>query len=191
MDAGLVILIVLGVPVVLVLIFVIGNYNRLVSLRQHIRESWADVDVELKRRHDLIPNLVEVVKGYAKHEQQVLERVVELRNTAVATESGGTFAAVGRSESELMAGVGRLFAVAEAYPQLKADAQFLELQKELALTEDRIAAARRLFNGNVRDFNQACLTVPSNIVAGAFGFEPQTFFELTTEAERVVPRVGI
>jgi LemA protein len=191
MDAGLVILIVLGVPVVLVLIFVIGNYNRLVSLRQHIRESWADVDVELKRRHDLIPNLVEVVKGYAKHEQQVLERVVELRNTAVATESGGTFAAVGRSESELMAGVGRLFAVAEAYPQLKADAQFLELQKELALTEDRIAAARRLFNGNVRDFNQACLTVPSNIVAGVFGFEPQTFFELTTEAERVVPRVGI
>lgn len=191
MDAGLVILVVLGVPVLVVLVFVIGNYNRLVSLRQHTRESWADVDVELKRRHDLIPNLVEVVKGYAKHEREVLERVVELRNAAVATESGGTFAAVGRSESELMAGVGRLLAVAEAYPQLKADAHFLELQKELALTEDRIAAARRLFNGNVRDFNQACLTVPSNIVAGAFGFEPQTFFELTSEAERVVPRVGM
>jgi LemA protein len=191
MDAGLVILVVLGVPVVLVLTFVIGNYNRLVSLRQHIRESWADVDVELKRRHDLIPNLVEVVKGYAKHEREVFERVVALRNAAVATETGGTFAAVGRSESELMAGVGRLFAVAEAYPQVKADAHFLELQKELALTEDRIAAARRLFNGNVRDFNQACLTVPSNIVAGAFGFEPQTFFELTSAAERVVPRVGI
>jgi len=189
MDAGVLILIVLGVPVVLVLVFVIGNYNRLVSLRQHIRESWGDIDVELKRRHDLIPNLVEVVKGYAKHEREVLERVVELRNSAVA--SAGIAEIAGRKESELMAGVGRLFAVAEAYPQLKADVHFLELQKELALTEDRIAAARRLFNGNVRDFNQACLTVPSNLVAGMFGFAPQTFFELTSEAERVVPRVGI
>ncbi len=166
----------------------VAIYNRLVGLRQQVRESWADIDVQLKRRHELIPNLVATVKGYATHERDTLEKLGALRAEAVrGRASGATASAV---EEPLSLALGRVFAVAEAYPALKADAQFLALQKELAETEDRIAAARRFFNANVRDFNTLCEQVPTNLIAGVGGFRPVGFFELSSAAERVVPRVG-
>jgi LemA protein len=176
----------LGVLAVL-LIWVVATANRFVRLRQHLRESWSDIDVELKRRYDLIPNLVETVRGYARHERETLERVAELRNRAAA--NSGPASSQSRDESELMMGVKQLFALAEAYPDLKADQHFLELQRQLALTEDRIAAARRFYNGNVRTLNVLRETVPTNLVAQVMGVEPATFFELDSAAERVVPRV--
>src|SRR5690242_2040002 len=169
-------IIILLIIVVMPLVYVLAQYNALVSLRNYIRESWSDVDVELKRRYDLIPNLVATVKGYAAHERDVLERVTELRNRAAA--STGNAATQAADESALMSGLRQLFVVAEHYPQLRADAQFLALQKELANTEDRIAAARRFFNANVRELNQLCTSFPTNLIAGAFGFQPQTYFEL-------------
>ncbi|MAB72663.1 MAG: hypothetical protein CMJ54_09170 [Planctomycetaceae bacterium] len=167
--------------VLLPLIWCVVIYNRLVSVRQHLQESWADVDVELKRRYDLIPNLVATVKGYAAHERETLERVVELRNRA--RENVGRPDRQSGDEQAMVAGVDRLLAVAEAYPDLKADTGFRELQSELANTEDRIAAGRRFYNANVREMNQLCTTIPSNLVAGTFGFETQGFFE-TDPAER-------
>ncbi|MFM9994454.1 MAG: LemA family protein [Phycisphaerales bacterium] len=188
-NPGLVILVVVGVPVLLALIWLIGTYNRFVRVRQHLRESWSDIDVELKRRYDLIPNLVETVKGYAAHERETLETVVRLRNKAAANE--GPAGSQAADENALMLGLKRLFVVVEAYPQLKADANFLRLQDELANTEDRVAAARRFYNGNVRELNQLCEMFPTNLVAGMFGIAPATFFELSSEAERVVPRVAV
>lgn len=179
-------LIAAGAFILLPLIWLIATYNRLARTRQHIRESWADIDVELKRRYDLVPNLVETVKGYAAHERDVLERVVELRSRAA--DSTGPAAQQAIDESALLLGLKQLFVVCERYPRLKADAHFSSLQHELALTEDRIAAARRFFNANVREMNQLCQTVPTNLIAGTFGFKPETFFELTSEAERVIPR---
>lgn len=176
------------VPVLLLGIWLIATYNRFVRLRQHIKESWSDIDVELKRRYELIPNLVASVRGYATHERELLERVTELRNAAV--DSRGSAASQAVAESALMLGLKRLFAVVEGYPELKANANFLALQEQLAETEDRIAAARRFFNGNVRDMNVALQSFPSNIVGSTFGFEAGTFFELEAEAERVVPRVA-
>jgi LemA protein len=169
------------------LTWLIANYNRMARLRQHIRESWSDIDVEMKRRYELIPNLVETVKGYAKHERETIERVVELRNRAAANQ--GDAGSQAADESALMLGVKKLFAVAEAYPQLRADANFLALQKELANTEDRIAAARRFFNGNVREMNQLCQSFPTNLLASWFGFCGGEYFQLDSEAERVVPRM--
>ncbi len=170
-------------------IWIMATVNRFVSLRQHLRESWADIDVELKRRYDLIPNLVETVKGYARHESETLERVVRLRNRAAASSGAGS--SQSRDESELMRGVKQLFALAEGYPELKADQHFLELQRQLALTEDRIAAARRFYNANARTLNVLRESLPTNVVAGAMGVEPAGFFELAGDAERVVPRVGL
>lgn len=183
------VLIGIGVAVLIVLIWVIAIYNRLTKTRQHVRDSWAGIDVELKRRYDLIPNLVETVKGYAAHERDTLESLVELRNKAVA--STGSAASQSVDEQKLALGLQRLFAVAEAYPNLKADSNYLALQKELAITEDRIAAARRFYNGNVRDMNTLCQSFPTNVIASWFGFEAVTFFELTNETERVVPRVAM
>ena len=170
------------------LIWLIASFNRFVRLRQHIRESWADIDVELKRRHDLIPNLVETVKGYAAHERAVLERVTELRAKAATPHRGAADASP--DENALALALGRVFALAEAYPTLRSDANFLALQRELGLTEDRLAAARRFFNANVREMNQLCASVPTNLVASMFGFRPEAFFELSSEAERAVPRVA-
>lgn len=188
-NPGLIVLVVVGVAALLALIWFVASFNRFVRVRQHIRESWADIDVELKRRHDLIPNLVETVKGYASHERQVLESVVALRNKAAGEHASAE--AVAADESALMLGMKRLFAVVEAYPTLKADRNFLALQEELANTEDRIAAGRRFFNGNVREFNQLCGMFPTNLIAGMFSFTTETFFELSSEAERVVPRVQV
>jgi LemA protein len=186
---GYAVLIILALSVFLPLLWLIANFNRFVRVRQQIRESWADIEVEMKRRYELIPNLVETVRGYAKHERDVLELVVQLRNKAMANHGPANDQAV--DESALQIGVKRLFAVSEAYPTLKADAHFLALQQELANTEDRIAAARRFFNGNVREMNQLCGLFPTNLIAAAFGFVPATYFELSSEAERVVPRVDL
>lgn len=185
----MVVLLVLGGILLLVLIWGIAHYNRFVRLRNHIRESWADIDVELKRRYELIPNLVETVKAYAKHEREVLERLTELRDRAI--ESRGEAESQAVDESAMLMGLKSVFAVAEAYPDLKADRQFLSLQEELALTEDRIAASRRFYNANVRDMNQLCEMFPSSIIANQFGFQRASYFELSSEAERVVPKAAV
>ncbi len=189
MDAGIVVLVTLAAVVLVPAAFLMGNYNRFVRVRQHIRESWSDIEVEMKRRYELIPNLVETVRGYAAHERSVLERVIELRNRAQASHGPASEQSV--DETALQIGMKQLFAVVEGYPQLKADAHFLAIQQELASCEDRIAAARRFFNANVRDMNQLCESFPSNLVAGLFGFERATYFELSSDAERVVPRVAL
>lgn len=182
-------IIIIGCVILLPLIWVIVNYNRMARVRQHIAESWSDIDVELKRRYDLIPNLVNTVKGYAKHESEVLEEVTSLRNKAVASTGSASSQAV--DETALLLGMRKLFAVVENYPALKADTGFLALQKELANTEDRIAASRRFFNGNVREMNQLTQTFPTNIIASIFGFKERDFFELDSSAERVVPHVAM
>ncbi len=171
------ILIVLGVILVLPVLYVLVQFNALVRLRNYIRDAWANIDTELRRRYDLIPNLVATVKGYAAHEREVLERVVELRNRCVARRERGD----GRDQSdeqELVGGLKRLMAVVENYPQLKADQHFLRLQEELVITEDRIQAARRFYNGNVRDYRNKCESFPSNLVASMFGFEPRDYFNV-------------
>lgn len=183
------VLAIFGLAILLPMIWLIANFNQFTRVRQQIRESWSDIDVELKRRYDLIPNLVETVRGYAQHERQTLELVMQLRNKAMANTGPADGQAA--DESALQLGMKQLFAVAEAYPTLKADAHFLALQQELANTEDRIAAARRFFNGNVRDLNQLCDQFPTCLIASAFGFQRATYFELSSDAERVVPRVGL
>ncbi len=177
-----VLLIVIGIPV-LSLILIIATYNGLVKLRYQCRESWADVDTELKRRYDLIPNLVETVKGYARHEREVLEEVARLRGAALA--SNGSPAVQAADENRLIQGLRQLFAVVEHYPDLKADRHFLELQHELSNTEDRIQAARRFYNANVREYNVRVEQFPSNVIAGAFNFLPEEFFEI--EAVEAAP----
>lgn len=172
----------------LFIVWYVATHNRLVALKQHLRESWADIDVELKRRWDLIPNLVETVKGYAQYERETLERLMALRSTAMKV---GDPAAHAREESALMLGLRQVFALAEGYPQLKADKHYVMLQKELANTEDRIAAARRFYNGNVRDINRLREQFPASIVAGRMEIRPAKYFELSSDAERVVPRVDI
>ena len=179
---GLVILLIL-------LIWVIAIYNRFVSIRQHLRESWADVDVELKRRYDRVPNLVNAVKGYAAHEQTLFQEVADARSRAMANDDRPDRQSA--DEQRFERGVNRLMAVAEAYPDLKANSNFLALQEELTNTDDRIAAARRFYNGNVREMNQLCLTFPSNLLAGLFGFSQQGFFEVDEPAERRVPDASI
>ncbi len=189
MDPTLVALAVVLAVVLVPVIWVIAVFNRFVGLRQHVRESWHGIDIELKRRYDLIPNLVQTVKGYAAHERQTLERVIELRNRAAANT--GSPAEHAADEQALSLGLKQLFALAEAYPTLKADANYLALQRELANTEDRIAASRRFFNANVRDLNRLCQSFPTNLVGSMFGFRPETFFQISDEAERVVPRVAL
>jgi LemA protein len=170
-------------------VWVVVVFNKFAAMRQFVRDSWANIDVELKRRYDLIPNLVNTVKGYASHEGDTFERVIELRNKAAA--STGSAASQAVDETNLLRGVKQLLAVAEAYPQLKADQHFLDLQRELANTEDRIAAARRFFNGNVRDMNNLCQQFPTNLVGMVFGFKLESFFELASDVERVVPQVDL
>ncbi len=180
----------IGVGVVALLLggWWIAVYNRLVRLRQHQREAWADIDVELKRRHDLIPNLVRTVQGYAAHEREVLAEVIRLRNAAAADTEP---ASAGTDETKLQRKLRQLFALAERYPDLKADQHFRTLQRELALTEDRLAAARRFFNANVRELNATVQSFPSRLVAAQHGFTTGDYFELADDAERVAPRVGI
>lgn len=171
--------VVLGV-VVAVLLWLVVVYNRLVALRQTVGQSWSDIEVQLKQRHDLIPNLVETVKGYAGHERGTLDAVIQARNSAVAAHDPKASSA---AEGQLSGALSRLFALAEAYPDLKASQNFLSLQGELSATETKIAAARRFFNNAVSEFNTAIQSIPAVFFAASLGFTPRDFFELQ-EAER-------
>ncbi len=174
MGLGLILLIVAIVLAVLLVVI----YNRLVALRQNVNNAFADIDVQLKQRHDLVPNLVETVKGYAAHERGTLEAVITARSNAVNAEKSGDPAAMGAAEGLLGAALGRLFALAEAYPDLKADANFRQLQTELSDLENKIAAARRFFNNSVNEYNTGREQFPAVLIAGPFGFGPRTFFDL-------------
>jgi len=180
------IVILAAIPIVL-LVWLMSSYNGLVRLKVQAENAWADIDVQLKRRHDLIPNLVETVKGYAGHEKQTLEGVVAARNQAIAAQGP---AAKAEAEGMLTGALRQLFALSEAYPQLRAVETFADLQKKLADLEDTIQNARRYYNAVVRDFNTSIEQFPSNIVAGMFHFTEREFFELKDEAERAVPKVS-
>jgi LemA protein len=173
--------------VILLVLWLVAIYNRLVSLKNRAAEGWSDIDVQLKRRYDLIPNLVETVKGYAKHEDSVFTKVTEARTHAMGAQNPGDKAA---AENMLSGALKSLFAVAEAYPDLKASANFAKLQDELSDTENKIQAARRFYNGMVRDLNTALETFPSNIIGSSFGFKPREFFGLDTPAEREPVKVS-
>lgn len=166
--------------------FAIGLYNQLVRLRNASESAWSDIDVQLKRRYELIPNLVETVKGFAAHEKSTLEEVTRARASAMGARSVEERAGAEGTLTRALAG---LFAVAEAYPQLRANENFLSLQGELSSLEDAIQSARRYYNAVVRDLNTKCETFPSNLVAGTFGFSKREYFELDAPAERTAPRV--
>ncbi|MDA0338973.1 MAG: LemA family protein [Proteobacteria bacterium] len=174
--------------VVIVIAYVPMASNGLVSQRQKVEESWSGIDVQMKRRYNLIPNLVETVKGYAGHERETLDSVTEARTRAMA--NNGLPGEQAKTEGILSGALKTLFAVAEAYPDLKANDNFMQLQGELSSIEDQIQMARRYYNGNVRDMNTRVQQFPSNLVAGQFGFSEAEFFELDAEAERVVPAVN-
>jgi len=178
--------------VLLIVLAVIGYaiviYNGLVSKRQMVREGWSGIDVQLKRRTDLIPNLMETVKGYMAHERTTLEAVVEARAKATGAAAAAPETRA-RAEGELSAALGRLLAIAENYPDLKANTTFLEFQNALRTVEDEIQLARRYYNGAVRNLNVAVESFPSNLVANAFHFEAAEYFELENEVERAVPDV--
>ena len=182
------VLVVLGIVILVPLGIGALMYNHLVGLRNRVKESWSNVDTELKRRYDLIPNLVETVKGYAAHERETLQRVVEARARAVA--SNGRPASQAADENALIETMKSLFAVVERYPDLKANTSFLKLQEELVDTEDRIQAARRFYNGNVRDYNNSCQSVPTNFIAAIGRFEAADFFEIESIAMRQAPRAS-
>lgn len=178
------ILIVLGLAAVVVLA-VVAMYNGLVRLREQVDASWSNIDVELKRRHDLIPNLVETVKGYATHEQTTLERVIQARNAALSATGPAETAA---AENVLTGALRQIFALSEAYPDLKANQNFLQLQGQLSQVEDQIQRARSTYNGVVRDYNTKIRQIPTNLIATAFGFDAREFFEIEEEA-RAAPQV--
>jgi LemA protein len=179
--------IILGI-VVLVVLYAVFVYNGLVRSRQMAEEAWSGIDVQLKRRADLIPNLIETVKGYAAHEKGTLEEVVALRNKAQSVPAGDV-AARGQAEGLLGQALGRVLALAEAYPDLKANQNFSELQSSLETMESEIQMARRYYNGAARDLNVKVESFPSNLVAGQFGFSKREYFEITNEADRAVPTV--
>jgi len=175
--------------VALVAIFVIILFNQLIAKRQMTNNGWADIDVQLKRRADLIPQLVTTVQAYAAHEKTLFEEVAEKRNAALA--AGDNAAQRGEAESALSKPVGRLIALGEAYPDLKANQNFLDLQNELSETENKIEMARRFYNGAVRELNTAAESFPSNLVASLFGIKPRAFFEITAAGDRAVPNLGL
>lgn len=169
------------------LLWAVGAYNGLVRLRNHVKNAWAQIDVQLKRRHDLIPNIVETVKGYAGHEKETLENIVKARSQAVSAQGVGAQA---KAEGELSQALGRLMMVVEQYPDLKANQNFLALQEELTSTENKIGFSRQFYNDSVMVFNTKIQSVPTNFVAGMFRFTEEEFFELEDAAERQVPKVS-
>lgn len=175
METWAIVLIVIGVILVAIIGFLIATYNGLVTLKNRVEEAWSDITVQLKRRTDLIPNLVNSVKGYAAHESGVFEKVTEARSAVMQAKG---VAETADAENMLEGALKSLFAVAEAYPDLKANQNFLQLQQELVDTEDKIQASRRFYNGGVRDLNTKIQTFPVNVVAGMFGFESREFFEV-------------
>jgi LemA protein len=178
----------LVVLVIIVVLWAVGAYNGLVKLRNLVQEAWHQIDTELQRRHDLIPNLVETVKGYAAHERETFEAVTAARAAAMTT--GSSPAQQAQQENVLTQALGRLFAVAEAYPELKANVNFLQLQTELTNTEDRVAAGRRFYNANVRELNTKIETVPTSVIAGMFHFVKAEYFETEDPAARQAPTVS-
>lgn len=187
MGPALIALLVVGGFFLLLFFWVIGAYNGMVSLREQVRSAWAQIDVVLKRRHDLIPNLVETVKGYAAHEKETLERVIAARNQAVS--AAGNPQQAGAAEGQLTGALRQVFALSEAYPDLKANTNFLQLQNELASTENQISGFRQQYNGVVQRYNTTVMSFPNNLMAGPFGFTTQPFFEIQDAAEREVPAV--
>ena len=166
----------------------VAAYNGLVAKRNQVRNAWSQIDVQLKRRHDLIPNLVETVKGYLAHERGVLESVTQARSAALS--AGDDVAARAAAENQLTRALKSVFAIAEAYPELKASQNMLALQEELSTTENRIAFARQFYNDAVLAYNVACESVPTNLIARSFGFRTEPMFELDDVAERAVPKVS-
>ena len=181
MAIGTIIIIVLAV----IVLWIIAVFNGLIRFKNRTNEAWSDIDVQLKRRHDLIPNLIEAVKGYAAHERQLFEKVTEARTRAISAQG---IEEKGKAENALSGTLKSLFAVAENYPQLKANENFLQLQNELSDTENKIQAARRFYNSNARDLNIKTETFPSRIIAGMLGFKKREFFA-AEEGEKAVPKV--
>ncbi len=183
---------IVAVLFVVVLMWFMGMYNMLIRRRVDCDNGWSQIDVQLKRRHDLIPNLVETVKGYASHEKETLQGVIAARSQAVSVhdDSSKGVADQARAEGELTQALGRLFAVAEAYPDLKANQGFGQLQEELSSTENKISFSRQHYNDTVGRYETTRQVFPTNIIAGFFNFKPREYFELDSEAERAVPKVS-
>jgi LemA protein len=173
--------------IAVIVLWFVAVYNGLIRLRNRVKEAWSDIDVQLKRRYDLIPNLVETVKGYAVHEKEVFENVTKARAQAIGAQ---TVAEHNQADNMLTGALKSLFAVAEAYPQLRASENFSKLQDELSDTENKIQAARRFYNSNVLDYNTRIQQVPTNIIAGMFGFSKESFFEVQTEKEKEPVKVS-
>lgn len=186
MSPLIIFFIVLGILV----LWLVFAYNSFIRLINRAKEAWADIDVQLKRRYDLIPNLIETVKGYASHEKELLENVTKARADAISAEQTGDPEATAKTENMLTGALRSVFAVAENYPDLKANQNFLELQKELSDTENKIQAARRFYNTNVRDLNTKIESFPSNVIASLFHFSKMKFFELEESAAREPVKVG-
>ena len=180
---SIIIWVVLGI-IIVVIFAIIGMYNSLIRLKNRVEEAWSDIDVQLKRRYDLIPNLIETVKGYAKHEQETLEKVTEARTAAMAAQQSGDAKKQAEAENMLSSTLKSIFALSENYPDLKANQNFLELQRELSDTENKIQASRRFYNGNVRDFNTKLQVFPTNMIANMLGFKERDFFEIEEAKER-------
>ena len=187
MGIALVILLALVALVVVLILFVIGIYNALVRLRNQVDNAWSQIDVQLKRRHDLIPNLVETAKGYMKHERETLEAITEARSQAMGAK---TVTDAAKAEGALGEALSKFMLVVENYPDLKANQNFLQVQEELTSTENKISFARQSYNDQVLFFNNKIQMFPSNIIAGMFAFTKRDFFELEGEAEREVPKVS-
>jgi LemA protein len=179
------VIVIVVVVLALLLLFLVYAYNKLVRLRNRTQNAWAQVNVQLRRRYDLIPNLVEAVKGYAAHERATFEEVTQARTAA---QQAQTVPEQAQAENALTAAIGRLFAVAEAYPQLRATENFQQLQEQLTDTEQKIAVSRQVYNDTVLTYNNSIQTVPTNVIAGVFSFEPRTFFEIE-DPVREAPRV--
>jgi len=198
MSMTFAVLLVLLVAVIAALIFAVGDYNRLVSLRNRFKNAYAQIDVQLKRRYDLIPNLVEIAKGYLKHERGTLEEVIAARNAASAANAraaanpgeAGAMKEISGAESALAGSLGRLLAVAEAYPDLKANTLMSNLMEELTSTENRVSFARQAYNDAVMLYNTQCQVFPSNLIAGAFGFGPAEFFTIDKPEEKAPAAVS-
>jgi len=177
---------ILWFALIVIVLLVVVAYNSLIRKSQRVKEAWADIDVQLKRRYDLVPNLIEAVKGYMAHEKEVFEKVTEARTRAMGTTDSGEKI---KAENQFTQTLKTLFAVAENYPELKANQSFIELQKELVDTEDKIQAARRFYNSNVRDYNIAIKVFPKTLIAQTFGFKEEPLFEITEAAEREAVKV--
>ena len=175
------------IVLIALLVWIIGMYNGLVRLRNQVRNAWSQIDVQLKRRHDLIPNLVETAKGYMKHERETLESITNARAAAMEAKSVGDTA---KAESSLQGALSKFYLVVENYPDLKANQNFLALQEELTSTENKVGFSRQFYNDQVMQYNNRCESVPTNIIANVFSFQKSEFFELESPAERAVPKVS-